>query len=355
MAEDEKDGADRSEAATPRRIERAREEGQVALSREVAGWGALALGTLAAAVALPLLGREMLRGMRVVLEGAHGLDMAGTAMFLLRLGAVAILPVAAAAALGAVAATLLQTRGLVSAAPLAPRLSKINPIAALKRILGPQGLTEFLRSLLKLGLVGAALWHASGDLPALQGALHAPAGAMLQAAGDVALRLMGAALVAFAAVALLDLLWVRFEHLRNLRMSRQDLKEESREAEGDPMLRARRRQIRETRGRRRMLAEVPKAAVVVTNPTHYAVALAYAGGDAAPTLVAKGVDAVAARIRRAAEDAGVPLVANPPLARALHRLELGAEIPAEHYQAVAEIIAFVWRRAGTRPGAPPDA
>jgi flagellar biosynthetic protein FlhB len=166
----------------------------------------------------------------------------------------------------------------------------------------------------------------------------------------MALRLMAAALVAFAAIAVLDMLWVRFRHLQTLQMSRQEMKEEAREAEGDPTLRARRRQLREARGRRRMMAEVPRAAVVITNPTHYAVALAYAGGDAAPKVVAKGADAVAARIRKAAEDAGVPLVSNPPLARALHRLDLGAEIPAEHYGAVAEIIAFVWLRAGRTTG-----
>jgi flagellar biosynthetic protein FlhB len=346
MAEEAQDAADRSEAATPRRIERARADGQVALSREAAGWAALLLATLAAAVALPLVGRDLLRALRGVLEAAHGLDMAGGSLALLRLAALAVLPVTAAAAIGAVAGTLLQTRGLVSAAPLRPRLDKLDPIAALKRIFGPEGLAEFLRSLLKLVLVAAALWHALADVPGLTASLQQPVGALLAEAGWISLRLMAAALVAFAAVALLDLLWVRYRHLRGLRMSRQELKEEMREAEGDPALRARRRQLRQQRGRRRMLAEVPKAAVVVTNPTHYAVALGYSGGDAAPVVLAKGVDAVAARIRDAAAASGVPLVANPPLARALHRLELGAEIPAEHYQAVAEIIAFVWRRAG---------
>jgi flagellar biosynthetic protein FlhB len=346
VAEEAQDAADRSEAATPRRIERAREEGQVALSREAAGWMALLLSTLAAAVVLPLIGRDLLRAFRGVLEGAHALDAAEASWALAQLGALAVLPVTAAAAVGAVAGTLVQTRGLVSAVPLKPRLDKLDPIAALKRILGPEGLAEFVRSLIKLGLVGAALWHAVRDLPALQASLHQPAGIVLAEAGWISLRLMLAALVAFAAVALLDLVWVRFRHLRMLRMSRQELKEEARDSEGDPMLRARRRQLREQRGRRRMLADVPKAAVVVTNPTHYAVAVGYSGGDAAPVVLAKGVDAVAARIRAAAERAGVPLVSNPPLARALHRLELGAEIPAEHYQAVAEIIAFVWRRAG---------
>lgn len=343
------DAAEKSEAATPRRIERAREQGQIALSREAVGFAALLLASLAAIIALQAVGPWMLVSMRAVLEGGHAIEMGDAAAALARVALWLVVPVAGAAALGAVAATLLQTRGLVSAVPLEPKLEKIGPFAGLKRMFGVEAVAEFLRSLLKLALVGAALWMALGDPAALQASLHAPAGVMLREAATATARLVGAALAAFAAIAVLDLLWVRFRHLRMLRMSRQDLREEAKESEGDPMLRARRRQLREARSRQRMMSAVPQAAVVITNPTHYAVALAYGGGDAAPKVVAKGVDELAARIRATAEGAGVPLVANPPLARALHRLEVGAEIPAEHYQAVAEIIAFVWRRAGGAP------
>ncbi len=350
MAEagDAPDAEDRSEAATPRRLERAREQGQVALSREAAGFCALLGGCLAVWLAFPPLGMDLLRAMRGVLARTHELDMASEAQGLARLALMLVATVAAAVAIGALAGTLLQTRGLVSAKPISPRLDKLSPLAGMKRLAGPEAAIEFLRSLVKLALVGAALWTALGDLRALQAALHLPPGALIASAAAQAGRLVGAALLAFAAIAGLDLLWVRFRHLRMLRMSRQELQEEAKESEGDPHLRARRRQIREARSRNRMMAEVPRAAVVITNPTHFAVALAYAGGDAAPKVVAKGADEVAARIRAAAEAAGVPLVSNPPLARALHRLELGAEIPAEHYQAVAEIIAFVWRRTGRR-------
>jgi flagellar biosynthesis protein FlhB len=147
-------------------------------------------------------------------------------------------------------------------------------------------------------------------------------------------------------------LYVRFRHLRGLRMSRQEVREEHKELEGDPQIKARIKQIRFHRARKRMLAAVPRATVVVTNPTHYAVALAYdraRGG--APRVVAKGVDSMAARIRELAQDNRVPLVANPPLARALYRVELDTEIPAEHYKAVAEIIAYVWRLRGIAVGA----
>jgi flagellar biosynthetic protein FlhB len=349
--EAEADAADRSEAATPRRIERAREEGQVALSREAVGWAALAAATLAAMFVLPSLGMALMQAMRGALERAHALDMAAASLALFAAGGLVVLPVAAAAALGATLATLLQTGGLISAKPLAPSFAKISPWAGLQRLAGPEALVEFLRTLAKLGLVGAALWYAAADLQPLQAALHQPAAALPATAGAVALRLMLAALVAFAGVALLDLVWVRFRHARQLRMSRQDLRDESKDSDGDPRLKARRRQLRQAQGRQRMMAAVPRAAVVVTNPTHVAVALAYGGGDAAPRVVAKGVDAVAARIRAAATAAGVPLVANPPLARALWRLDIDAEIPAEHYQAVAEIIAYVWRQRGGRPAA----
>ena len=347
MAEGEApDAEDRSESATPRRIERAREDGQVALSREASGFAALLSASVVIFLALPPLGLELLKAMRAVLERGHELTMGGAAAVLLWPAAKLIAPIAAAAGIGALAATLLQTGGLVSAKPLAPSLGKLNPGAALKRLFGPEGLAELLRSLVKLGLVGAALWFALGDPASLQSVLQQPAGAMLGLVAEHAYRLVGAALAAFAGVAVFDLLWVRFRHLRKLRMTRQELRQEMRDSEGDPHLRARRRQIRESRARHRMITDVPRAAVVITNPTHYAVALAYGGSEAAPKLVAKGADEVAARIRAAAEAAGVPLVANPPLARALHRLEIGAEIPAEHYQAVAEIIAFVWRRRG---------
>jgi len=344
--EDAPDPADRSEAATPRRLQQARERGQVALSRETTGFAALLMASLACFLALPPLGLDMLKAMRALLARSPEIAMADAAWLLGGLAFRLVLPVAGAAALGALGATLVQTRGLMAWAPLAPRLEKISPVAGLRRLFGVEGLAELLRSVAKLALVGGALWFAVDDPMRWQALLHAPAGAMLAAAMDAALRLMLATLVAFAGIAALDLLWVHLRFLRNLRMSRQELREEMKESEGDPQLRAKRRQMRESRARIRMMAAVPKAAVVITNPTHYAVALSYEGGDAAPKVVAKGVDEVAARIRAAAEAAGVPLVANPPLARALHRLELGAEIPAEHYQAVAGIIAFVWKRRG---------
>ena len=349
MAEgDAASGEDRTEAPTQRRLDRARAEGQAPVSRETVAFATLLAGTVAGFLALPTLGAEWLRTMRALLEMPG--EGAALVPVLLRQSALTLLPLLALVMLAGVLASLAQTGLTVRAEALLPQPSRINPAAALKRLLGPDGLAELARTLVKLALVGVALWQAV-DVAALQASLHRSAEGLLGEVGRGALRLLMAALFVFGAIALLDLVWVRWRHLRRMRMTREEMRQEHRDSEGDPQIKARVRRIREQRARRRMLAAVPKATVVVTNPTHYAVALSYAPGQAsAPKLVAKGVDAMAARIRAAATEHGVPIVENPPLARALWRIEVESEIPAEHWQAVAEIIAYVWRLQGQRHG-----
>jgi len=348
MAEEaEEPAGERTEAPTERRLRTAAEQGQVALSREAVSFAALLLAALAAAIATPVGVEALLAALRGTLARAHEVGAADAARHWLLLGVWLVLPVALAAALGAVAATLAQTRGVVSAKAMEPDLGKLSPIAGFGRVFGAESLLEFARTCVKVAVVGGALWIAAADLPALSAALAVPGGVLLGDIGRGALRLLAITLAVFALLAIADLLLVRMRHLTKLRMTREELKEELRESEGDPMVKGRLRQIREQRGRRRMLAAVPRAAVVITNPTHYAVALAYEPGQsAAPRLVAKGVDEMAARIREAARAAGVPITSDPPLARALHRLELDSEVPAEHWDAVARIIAFVLRRRG---------
>ena len=344
-------GQDKTEEATPRRIEKAREEGQIALSREVVGFVALGFALIGMTLGLPPLGAELMRGMRGILENAHQLQVGLVGTEMIRLGLLAVLPVLALAMIGAIAGTMLQSRGLVSAKGLKPQFSRINPASGIKRLLGVEGGIEFLRTLIKLGVVCAALWWAIGNFSDLRTVLSLGPGDLLHLMVRAAMNLFIAAMIAFAAIAVLDYLVVRFRHLHKLRMTRQEVREEVKESEGDPMIKGRIKSIRMARARRRMMAAVPKAAVVITNPTHYAVALAYdENSQAAPKVVAKGTEAVAARIRALAEESNVPLVSNPPLARALFKLELETEIPAEHYQAVAEIIAYVWRLRG-RAGA----
>jgi flagellar biosynthetic protein FlhB len=194
-------------------------------------------------------------------------------------------------------------------------------------------------------VLGAIAWYLVAPSVAVLGRLFgATAWGFGASIGGLLLHLLGAAALGQGILALLDHLRVRRDWLARLRMTRQELRDEHRENEGDPATKARRRRLQMARGRRRMMAAVPRAAVVVTNPTHYAVALAYERGrPGAPRVVAKGMDAVAARIREIAREAGVPVVPNPPLARALHQLELDHEIPPALYRAVAELIAGVWR------------
>jgi flagellar biosynthetic protein FlhB len=351
MAEedDEESAAERTEPASQRKIEKARQEGEVALSREAVGFLALLFAVGAAALVLPGEGRRLMAALAGTLAqgGTREPWLAvkdWTGVFL-----ALAWPVAGAAVLGAVIATLMQTRGAITTKGLLPNLAKISPMAGAKRLFGAEGWLEFLRTLIKIVTVGAALWFVGRDLPGLAVLMEAPPAALLGAAGQGATRLALATLAVFALLAGFDLLVVRHRHLERLRMTRQEVREEMKETEGDPMIRARLRQLRESKGRSRMMAAVPRAAVVITNPTHYAVALEYeAGKAAAPKVVAKGVDAMAARIREVAREAGVPLVSDPPLARSLYRLDLDTEIPPEHWDAVARIIAFIMRR-----GAPP--
>lgn len=345
MAEDG-EGGERTEPATAKRIRSAREQGQVALSREAVGLAGLLASAAAAALLAPGQMERLLAAMRGTLSRSHALGPeAALEWAWLFLGM--MWPVAVAGGLGVMLATIAQTRGTISAAALTPSLSKLSPLAGAGRLLGGEALLEFGRTCLKLCVVAGALWMVAADLPGLGAVLDAPPSGLLAAAGAGILRLLGAPLAAFALLALGDLILVRLRHLARLRMTRQEVKEELKESDGDPMVKGRLRQLRQSKGRQRMLAAVPQAAVVITNPTHYAVALAYEPGQsAAPRVVAKGVDSMAARIRDAARAAGVPIVPDPPLARALHRLEVDAEIPAEHWDAVARTIAFVLRLRG---------
>ena len=239
----------------------------------------------------------------------------------------------------------MQTGFLINGGALQPDLGRISPRAGLRRLFGSDGLVEAGKSLAKVAVMAFALWRVVlDDLPALMQAPRWAPQMLLAHTLPPVLHMLFVVLAVQAAIAAFDLFWVRLRHAQQLRMSREDVREELREMEGDPKIKARIKQIRTQRARKRMLAAVPKATVVITNPTHYAVALAYdRARNAAPRVVAKGVDSLAARIREVAEANKVPLVANPPLAHALYRVEVDTEIPAEHYQAVAEIIAYVWR------------
>ena len=338
---------DRTEEATPKRLQKAREEGRIPVSRELVGLAGLAGVTLAilynAPAAVGGLGHSLSLFLSHLdspnLAGPAGLTLAGEA--LLR----GIAPFVLAALLAGAASVLAQTGFLLRPSAMRPDFSRMNPAAGLKRLFGAEGAMEAVKSIAKLTIMGWAVWRVlAGAVPTLTALPFQDPRLLLQRAAGPVTHVLFVVLGVQAAVALLDVLWGRLQFSRQMRMSRQDILDEQREADGDPKIKARIRQIRMARARRRMLAAVPKATVVITNPTHYAVALAYdRAKNAAPRVVAKGVDSMAARIREVAQANRVPLVANPPLARVLHLVELDTEIPAEHFKAVAEIIAYVFR------------
>ena len=354
MAEERPEG-DRTEAATPRRLQRAREEGQVPISRELQSLAGLFAVTLVLMLYSGPTLRDLATRLTIFLARPHIAELDGPIGFGLAWTALlrAASPFVLAALLAGCAAALVQTGFLLNGSGLRPKAERISPIAGLRRLFGPESLIEAIKSLAKIGVMGLSTWLAlHADLAALQLAPRRGLNDLLPATLRPVLHVVLVVLVVQAVVTILDVAWVRFRHVHRLRMSRHDLREEQKEMDGDPQIKARIKQIRTLRARRRMMAAVPKATVVVTNPTHYAVALAYdRTKNAAPRVVAKGLDTLAARIREVAAANNVPLVANPPLARALYRVELDREIPAEHYQAVAELIAYVWRLGHATRGA----
>ena len=341
MAETE----DQTEAATPQRLGRARAEGNLALSRDFTSVASLAAGTLMLTFAGSSLAQQIARRLLKFWTDLPGWDVSGAVPW--HAAAAAALtgaaPVVIAAVVGGTAVALLQT-GLVLR-PVSFDLARISPLAGVRRLFSLDHLMETGKSLVKLGALGFGLWHVMAVHVAKSAmALSWNPAQLLEAIREDVIQLLLYLIAAQAGITVLDVLWVRIRHAGRLRMSRTEVKEEHRENEGDPRIKARLRQIRIARMRRRMMAAVPKATLVVTNPTHYAVALVYERGQAgAPRVVAKGVDEVAARIREVAEAHRVPMMPRPMLARALYSVELDAEIPAEHFQVVAELIAYVWR------------
>jgi flagellar biosynthetic protein FlhB len=265
-------------------------------------------------------------------------------------GAVAVpLTVLAVAAL---AGNLIQHRPVFSADSMQPKLNRISPVAGAGRLFSKQAVVNFAKGLFKLALIGALMgWMLWPERGRLDGLMTVAPGAILALTLSLALRLLAATVAALGIVAALDYFYQYQVWFGRQKMSVRDLKEEFRQTEGDPVIRGKLRQMRQARMRKRMMAAVPKASVIITNPTHYAIALQYERGMNAPLCLAKGVDAVARRIREVAQEHGIPIVENPPLARALHAtVEIDQEVPPEHYKAVAEVIGFIMRLRRTARG-----
>lgn len=347
---DDADQEDRTEDPSLRRLEQAIERGDVARSMEVNTWFVLAGGTLALMMAGGPAASELTVTLKGMLANAHRIpaDAAGLRQFgvhaataaLAALGMPFILMI-----LAGTAGAVLQHRPIFSSQPLMPQLGRISPLAGFKRMFGREAAVQFFKGLAKLIVVGVAMAVAIWPERArLEGFATMDVRALLPATQAECLKLMGAVLAIYAFIAGADYLYQRVTWYNRQRMTKQEQKEEFKETEGNPEVKAQLRKLRARAARRRMMQKVPQATVVVMNPTHFAVALQYERGMGAPVCVAKGVDSLALRIRAVAEENGVPVVENPPLARALYKVvDLDQEIPVEHYKAVAEVVGYVMR------------
>src|ERR1700712_1853783 len=344
---DENDAAEKTEDPTQKRLDDAHDRGDVAKSQEVNTWFLIAGATLVlstfsgsiAGIQTPL--RNIIANSWMISADGPGLlALARNLEYALiaALGVPLLLLV-----LAAVAGNMVQHRLVWSAESLKPKFSKISPMAGAKRIFGKQAAANFAKGIFKIAALGAVmtavLWPERHRLESM--IRYDPASIMGVTTG-LTLQLMGAVVAMLAAVAIADYFFQYRQWFERQKMSLREMKEEFKQSEGDPHIKGKIRQLRQQRMKKRMMAAVPNASVIITNPTHYSIALSYDRGMSAPVCVAKGVDNIAFKIREVAKEHDIPIVENVPLARALYAtVEIDDEIPVEHYHAVAEIIGYV--------------
>jgi flagellar biosynthetic protein FlhB len=355
MAEDK---SNKTEPATPKRKEEARKNGQIAVSRDVSTAVILlsGIGLLAAMVPVGVQNMTEMtrRGLTLSFPLAfyEGMTIEQVYAIVIQAGitvATLSFPVVAGILVMGSGASLLQTGLLWRAKAVQPDVGRINPVKGLSRLVSLRSVMELVKGLLKIAVVtGAGLWVARYDVLQIPGLIGFDMGTVLQVTGSLSLKISLAVAGAIAVLAGLDYFYQRYEWERSLRMSKQEVKEEHKATEGDPLIKSRVRTIQREMTKKRMMAAVKTADVVITNPTHLAVALKYDTATmGAPVVVAKGAGLVAERIRELARHHGVPVVEHKFVARTLFKLvDIGKEIPNELYRAVAEILAFVYRARG---------
>lgn len=357
---------DKTERATPKRERDAREKGQLARSRELTTAVLIAGG----AMVLMSQGTGMVNDAALLLRDALQIDAADLATTadmprqfgaLIRAGLMIVLPILALGFFGALVGPLLLGGWNFSSQALMPQFSRVNPVSGLGRLFSTRALFDLGLGMMKVAILGgigaSVLWSQRTILPQLA-AMDAPAA--IGQLGAIVMGLLGWLALGLAVIAALDVPWQLFRHGKDLRMSKQEIKEEYKQSEGRPEVKGRIRQAQHEMSKRRMMSAVPTADVIITNPTHYAVALKYSAGTMrAPRVVAKGADLIAATIRDLGREHRVPIVSAPPLARALFRsVELQQEIPGALFAAVAQVLSYVYQlrnwRGGSEPPKPPD-
>ena len=345
---DENDTSDKTEDPTQKRLDDAHDRGDVAKSQEINTWFVIAGATLVLSTFSGSIGGGILMPLRNLVANSWMIHADGPGLLALSQSLEYVLIAALGVpllmlALAAIAGNMVQHRLVWSGESLKPKFSKISPAAGAKRIFGKQAAANFGKGLFKVIALGvvmtAILWPERHRLEAF---VRFDPAAILGVTTGLTLHLLGAVVAMLAVVAIADYFFQYRQWFERQKMSLQEMKEEFKQSEGDPHVKGRIRQLRHARMKKRMMAAVPKASVIITNPTHYAVALSYERGMSAPVCVAKGVDTIALKIREIAKAHDIPIVENVPLARALHAtVEIDDEIPVEHYHAVAEIIGYV--------------
>lgn len=350
---DQPEQSEKTEDPSQKRLEDAHKKGDVAKSQEVTTWFMILGSALVFAFIAPVTSASVMDSLRTVMARADLYEVGGdafgqvvSAIGISIIGAM-LLPMVLLAICG-IAGNMVQHRMVFSVEPIKPKLSKISPISGFKRLFSTEALVNFSKGLFKLVVFSTVMFFVVWpERDRLDTILNSDPALILSLFQEVGIKLFIVTLITITIVALLDYMYVRHKWWKRQMMTVKEVKDEYKQMEGDPQIKGRIRQIRLERARKRMMAAVPDATVVVTNPTHYAVALKYDNQMSAPEVVAKGVDAVALRIRGIANDHDVPIVENPPLARALYAgAEVGEQIPAEHFKAVAQIIGYVMRLKG---------
>ena len=350
MAEEDEDGTEKTEDPTEKKLRDAQEKGDVAKSQEVNTWFIMAASLIVIAGFSANMAHDLKISFAGIVEHSYAfpVDDGGLRKLWYLIGQTLIVPLLIPLGVLAVAGFLgniIQHPPVLSLEPITPKWSKISPIAGFGRLFSSQSLLNFGKGVVKISLVTliliAVIWPERDSFDLL---VRTDIAQVLPVVLGLTIKLVGATFALFTVIAIIDYAYEKWKWMQKQKMTLKEVKDEHKSQEGDPQIKGRIRQIRQERARKRMMAAVPDASVVVTNPTHYSIALKYEKGMNAPLLLAKGIDDVAFRIRDVAKEHDIPIVESPPLARALYAtVEIDEEVPSEHYRAVADVIGYVMK------------
>ena len=349
-----KNDQEKTEQPTGKKLEKARGKGQVPKSPEVSSALIILCATAVLLAAGPWIFRSLMELMQGVFQNLGTLNLQGESVrtFLGEIFVrflIIMSPIMISVVVVGVAANLVQVGFLFTMEPLTPKLSKFNPITGMKKFVSLRSLTELIKSVLKILYIGTIAWLVlRGELDSLPSLIHMSVGQIIGFIGVTCLKVMFYVGLAMMVLAVIDFTYQRWQHNKDLMMTKQEVKDEHKQSEGDPKVKSRIRQVQREMAARRMMAAIPDADVVITNPTHLAIAIKYDSKEMfAPQIVAKGAGLVAERIRTIAGENDVPVVENKPLAQALFKsTEVDDFVPADLFRAVAEVLAYVYRLKG---------